>query len=64
MIADPTTEPVALRVETAARLLDATPAQVLFWIRTKRLPAYKLGRAWRVRRADIEALREEAGTTQ
>jgi excisionase family DNA binding protein len=50
------TEPIAVRVETAARMLDAPPSTVVFWIRTGKLPAYKIGRAWRVRVEDIHSL--------
>jgi len=55
---------IAVRVETAARMLDATPAQILFWIRTGVLPATKVGRAWRVRVADIEAVSAHPGATE
>ncbi len=50
---------VAVRIETAAWLLDATPAQVRYWIKTGCLPAFKLGRGWRIRRTDIDALQHE-----
>ncbi len=48
--------PVAVRVETAARLLDSSPSTVLFWIKTGQLPATKVGRSWRIHMADIDAL--------
>ncbi len=47
---------LAVRVETAARMLDAPAATVTFWIREGRLPAVKIGRSWRVRVADLDAL--------
>ncbi len=64
MVTDTKGDAVVLRVETAARLLDASPATVLFWIRTNKLPAFKIGRAWRIRKVDIEALRGEASSVR
>jgi excisionase family DNA binding protein len=61
VIADPTAEPVAVRIETAARLLDASPAMVRFWIKTGRLRATKVGRSWRVRTSDLNAMVEPVG---
>lgn len=51
-----TPDPIAVSVETAAKMLDAPPATVTFWIRSGRLPAAKIGRAWRIRKADLDAL--------
>jgi excisionase family DNA binding protein len=52
--------PVLVRKETAARLLDTTPRMVEHFIRNGTLPAVKLGRQWRLRRIDIEALAQRA----
>jgi excisionase family DNA binding protein len=53
----PPVEPIAVRVETAARLLDTSPATVTHWIRSGRLPAStKIGRSWRIAMSDIKAL--------
>lgn len=49
---------IAVRVETAARMLDTAPSTVSYWIRTKRLPATKVGRSWRIRVEDIHNLAE------
>lgn len=48
----------AVRVETAARMLDASAQQVLYEIRQGRLPAFKFGRAWRIKVEDIQRLNE------
>jgi len=60
----PGAEAVLLRVETAGRLLDASSSTVLHWIRTGKLPAVKIGRGWRIRRTDIDALQQEARASQ
>lgn len=64
MIADPLSEPIGLRVEEVAHLLDVSPNTVTFWIRQKRLPAYRVGRQYRIRRADLACvvIAEEAVT--
>ena len=54
--AEATMAPIAVSVPTAARLLDATPNMVGFWIRTGKLPAAKIGRNWRIRVDDIDAV--------
>jgi len=64
VVTQPPGDAVAVRIETAARLLDATQSQVRHWIKTGALPAFKLGRGWRIRRADIDALRQEARAGQ
>jgi excisionase family DNA binding protein len=43
-----------LRVEEAAELLAVTPACIRKWITTRRVPAVKLGRAVRLRAANLE----------
>jgi excisionase family DNA binding protein len=50
--------PVAVRVDTAARMLDTAPSTVILWIKTGKLPAKKIGRVWLVRVEDIKALAE------
>ncbi len=60
MIGMRATDAIAVRVETAARLIDTSPNTILFWIRAGRLPAVKVGRTWRVRVDDLEAI--AAGT--
>lgn len=47
---------IAVRVETAARMLDTAPSTVSYWIRTGRLPAVKIGRSWRIQVADLRKL--------
>jgi len=51
-----TRDVVAVKVETAARMLDTSQYTVLHWIRTGRLPATKVGRTWRVRVDDLETV--------
>lgn len=48
--------PIAVRVETAAKMLDTAPSTVAYWCRTGRLRASKVGRGWRIRVTDIEAM--------
>lgn len=51
-----TSTAVAVKIETAAQLLDASESQVRYWIKMGMLPAQKLGRSWRIPRAAIEAI--------
>jgi excisionase family DNA binding protein len=48
--------PLAVRVETAAKLLDTSPTTIALWLRTGRLRGLKVGRSWRVRTSDLQAL--------
>jgi len=48
--------PVVVSIDTAARMLDVSYWTLLSWIRHGRLPAAKVGRSWRIRVADIDAL--------
>ena len=43
-------------VEHAARRLQLHPKTVLRFIRDGRLPAKRLGKAWRIRQSDLDAL--------
>jgi excisionase family DNA binding protein len=58
-----TDQPEYLKVSEIARRLDVTPQSVREWIDKGLLPAVKLERGYRVRRADLEAWlhRERAG---
>ncbi len=56
MIEQANTAPVAVRVDTAAHMLDASPSTILFWLRSGKLRGTKVGRAWLIRVADINAL--------
>jgi excisionase family DNA binding protein len=50
--------PIAVKIETAARLIDTPATTVLFWVKRGRLPARKVGRSYRVLVADLKALVE------
>ena len=47
---------IAVRIETAAQMLDAAPSTVLLWIKNGQLPAHKIGRSWYVRIEEIRKL--------
>ena len=53
-------EPEFLTPPQAAKLLGVNPDKVRGWIRTGRLPAVKSGRAYKIKRTDLDALRETA----
>jgi hypothetical protein len=55
--------PLAVSVDTAARMLDTHPSTVALWCRQGRLGA-KIGRSWYIRVADIEALLRGAEGSQ
>jgi excisionase family DNA binding protein len=56
-----TINPLAVRVETAAKMLDTSPTTIAFWLRTGRLSGLKVGRSWRVRVSDLKALVDAEG---
>jgi len=49
-------ELTAVRVDTAARMLDMRASTILYLCRAGKIPAFKVGRAWRVRVRDIDEL--------
>jgi excisionase family DNA binding protein len=51
-----TVTPLAVRIPTAAKMVDASPSTVAAWLRSGRLPGLKIGRSWRVRVSDLKAL--------
>jgi excisionase family DNA binding protein len=51
-----TVSPLAVRVETAAKMFDTSPTTIALWLRTGRLSGFKVGRSWRVRVSDLQAL--------
>lgn len=55
---------IAVRLETAAHMLDTSPSTVMYWIKQGRLPAMKVGRSWRVRVSDLNVLLERAGAAR
>lgn len=63
MIDQVTQAPVAVRVDTVARMLDTAPSTVLYWIKTGRLPATKVGRSWRIRIEDVRVIAGETMST-
>jgi excisionase family DNA binding protein len=55
-----------LNVEDIAHLLDVSIDTVRNWINRKNdpLPAYKIGREWRIKREDFERFLQERKNTQ
>ena len=51
-----------LSVEDIAQELDVPIDTVRAWIRTKKLPAYRPGREYRVRREDLDKFLQESRT--
>jgi excisionase family DNA binding protein len=51
-----------LSVEDIAKELNVPPDTVRFWIRSKRLMAYKPGKEYRVKREDLDKFLEESRT--
>jgi excisionase family DNA binding protein len=51
-----TVNPLAVKIATAAKLIDTSPSTVAAWLREGRLPGVKVGRSWRVRVSDLERL--------
>jgi excisionase family DNA binding protein len=64
MLAEQETTPIAVSIDTAARLIEMSPKTVLTLINTGRLPATRIGRTWRVRIADLHALVGGKAVTQ
>lgn len=56
-------EPRFLKASDIAKDLDVAEDTVREWIRTKQLPAYKMGREYRVKREDYEAFLAQRRTT-
>ncbi len=52
-----------LTLEQIAEELQIHIETVRGWVREKKLPAYKVGRVYRVKRADFERFLEERRTT-
>lgn len=50
------TDEVLVRLATIARRYDIPRSTLTYWIRTKRLPACRLGRTYRVRDTDVRKL--------
>lgn len=46
-------------VPEASRILGVSDASVRYWLREGDLAGYKVGKTWRVRRADVLAMRGE-----
>ena len=49
-----------LTIREVAQLLKLSEATIRKWCREGRLPALKLGKAYRIRRSDIDRLFEQA----
>jgi excisionase family DNA binding protein len=56
--------PLAVRIETASKIIDTSPATITYWVRTGRLPAHKVGRSYRILLADLKAFVDRKGTAQ
>jgi excisionase family DNA binding protein len=56
-------EPRFLKASDIAKDLDVAEDTVREWIRTKQLPAYKMGREYRIKREDYEAFLAQRRTT-
>lgn len=57
-------EPDFLTVEEIAQKLRVKVYTVREWIRRKELPAYKVGRDWRIAKEDYEKFLTERKTTR
>ena len=53
-----------IKVEDIAKELDVEPETVREWIRAKKLPAYKIGREYRIERSDYEAFLAKRRTVE
>jgi excisionase family DNA binding protein len=56
LVMDDNLQPIAVRLDTAARLTDTSTDTLRDWIKKGLLPAAKVGRAYRIRVRDLEAL--------
>ena len=56
MTAPPPTDQVAVRLSTAAQMFDTSPSTLMHYIREHKLPAYKIGRSYRLKVSDLYAL--------
>ncbi len=56
--------PLVVKIDTVARLLDCSPGSVRYWIRTGKLPVFKVGKNLRVRMSDVNALITPRGGAQ
>ncbi len=45
-----------LTVEETAKYLKMSPQVIRRWLREKKLPGVKIGKEWRIDKADIDAL--------
>lgn len=43
-----------LTADEVARLLKTTPQTIWRWCKAGKLPAFKVGNGWRIRRADLD----------
>jgi excisionase family DNA binding protein len=55
---------IAVRLDTGARLIETSPQTLLKWIQQGRVPAVKVGRGWRIRVRDLEALMAPPDATE
>ena len=56
MTAPPPTDHVAVRLSTAAQMFDIPQSTLMHLIREHKLPAYKIGRSYRLKLVDLYAL--------
>jgi excisionase family DNA binding protein len=55
-MATETGDPLAVKISTAARMVEVSPSTIAAWLRAGRLPGRKVGRSWRVRVSGLKAL--------
>jgi excisionase family DNA binding protein len=55
---------IAVRLDTGARLIETSPQTLYHWIKQGRVPAVKVGRGWRIRVRDLEALMAPSNVTE
>jgi excisionase family DNA binding protein len=49
-------DPLAVRIPTAAKMIDTSERTVAAWLREGRLSGVKVGRSWRVRVSDLKRI--------